>query len=220
VADRDERADGGSRSRRLAVVASIALVAPLVALPFGGRALADFIARTAGEGLAAALPDPEPMEPGADGEAGTESAPLLEEEIGTVDGAPRAPADARPRSPSIEARSSRRGLLIRADLVARAVKSGVRPSAVPAPASGMRPDGLALYGVGGFGAGLRDGDVVTSIAGSPASSVGAVIGAISSAVHARAKSISAVVWRGDKKLLVTVEIPPIAKLGRKASIRP
>jgi hypothetical protein len=201
-------------------VASIALVAPLVTLPFGGRALADFIARKAGEGLAGALPDPspEPIEPGA--ESGTESAPLLEEEIGTFDGAPRAPADARPRSPLIEPRASRRGLLIRADLVARAVKSGVRPSAVPAPASGMRPDGLALYGVGGFGAGLRDGDVVTSVAGTPASSVGALIGAISGAVHARAKSISAVVWRGDEKLLVTLEIPPIAKLGRKASLRP
>ena len=224
MADRDGRAGRGSRSRWLAIGISIGLLAPLVALPFGGRALADFVAREAGEWLAGVLPSPPPPADSLDeeGETGAESAPMQEQDVGDLEPAPSAPADARPPSkgaPSSRA-SSRRGLLIRADIVARAVKGGVPPSAVPAPASGLRPDGLALYGVGGFGSGLRDGDVVTSIAGSPASSVGAVIGVISSAVHARSKSISAVVWRGDKKLLVTVEIPPIAKLGRKASIRP
>jgi phosphate/sulfate permease len=61
--------------------------------------------------------------------------------------------------------------------------------------------------------------VVTSIAGAPASSIGAAIGAISGVVRAKARSLSAVVWRGDAKINVTVEIPPITKLGRKDAIR-
>jgi hypothetical protein len=226
VADRYERADNASRSRsrRIAVAASIAIVAPLVAVPIAGRALADFVAKEAGEGLARTLPSPplEADEPGAEGEVSDESAPLEEGEL--LDplhhalNAPHASTDARLPSNDLRALQttpsggSWRGLLIGADLVTQAVKSGVRPLAVPAPASGMRPDGFALYGVGGFGAGLRDGDVVTSIAGTPASSVGVLIGAIAGSVQANAKSLSAVVWRGDAKLLVTVEIPPIAKL--------
>ncbi len=212
------------------MAASVALVAPLVAVSVAGRTLADFVAMEAGEGLARALPSPPPEadEPGAEGEVSDESAPLEEGELlDPLHHALNAPhASTGARLPSNDPRAiqttpsggSRRGLLIRADLVTQAVKSGVRPSVVPAPASGMRPDGFALYDIGGFGAGLRDGDVVTSIAGTPASSVGALIGAIAGSVRANAKSLSAVVWRGDAKLLVTVEIPPSAKL-RRAALR-
>jgi S1-C subfamily serine protease len=83
----------------------------------------------------------------------------------------------------------------------------MRPTGVPVPASGMRPAGIALQGVSAFGAGLRDGDVVTSVAGAPARSVGAVVGAVMGALRAKAKVITGVVWRGNQQLTVTVEIP-------------
>jgi S1-C subfamily serine protease len=83
----------------------------------------------------------------------------------------------------------------------------------------MRPEGLALYGVSGYGAGLRDGDVLTSVAGAAATSPGAVVAAVAGAVRAKAKAISGVVWRGDERLSVTVEIPPLARLKRQPRAR-
>lgn len=109
-----------------------------------------------------------------------------------------------------------RGILVRAATVERAVRSGASPNGAPVPASGMRPAGVALYGVGGFGAGLRDGDVVTAVGGAMTTSVGMVIAAVAGAVRSGAKGISAVVWRDQEKLNVTVEIPPPSRLRRSA----
>jgi S1-C subfamily serine protease len=92
-------------------------------------------------------------------------------------------------------------------LVARAARSGARPNGTPVPASGARPAGLALHGVGQFGAGLRDGDVLTSVGGAPARSVDAVVGAVLGALRARAPVLSAIVWRGEAPIQVAVELP-------------
>jgi S1-C subfamily serine protease len=103
--------------------------------------------------------------------------------------------------------SPSKGLRIREAVVARAARSGARPSGTPVAASGPRPPGLVLHGVGQFGAGLRDGDVLTSVGGAPARSVGTVVGAVAGALRARAPLLGAVVWRGDEPIQVTVELP-------------
>jgi hypothetical protein len=208
------------------------------------RALADRMARAAGEELAVVGAALTPEE--ARGEAGAEARerehseereesatevrwPSGEAAMDELSAEGEA-ADARgARARSNSARPSRRerleevaeergdgapsrGLLVRAAAVERAVRSGARPNGAPVPASGIRPAGVALYGVGGFGAGLRDGDVVTAVGGAMTTSVGMVIAAVAGAVRSGARGISAVVWRDQEKLNVTVEIPPPARL--------
>jgi len=96
---------------------------------------------------------------------------------------------------------------VRAELVARAAESGVIPSGEAVPASGRRPAGLALQGVSGFHAGLRDGDVLTRIGGAPATSVGVVVGVVTAALRRHEKVITGEVWRGEKRLAFAVDIP-------------
>ena len=99
------------------------------------------------------------------------------------------------------------GLHIRAAAVLRLAQAGARPSGEPVAASGARPAGLALRGVGGLGVGLRDGDVLTDVAGAPASSPGAVVGAVLAARGKRAPAISGHVWRGVEIWQIVVDQP-------------
>jgi len=118
--------------------------------------------------------------------------------------------DAAGRSSSGTAMGSRpTGLLIRAGVILKAAQSGAQPVGVPVAASGMRPQGLALGGVSGHGGGLRDGDVLTRIAGIHATSEGAVVAAVTRAVQAGVPAIAAEVWRRDQRMIVTVEIPTL-----------
>lgn len=100
-----------------------------------------------------------------------------------------------------------KGIVVRANAVAHAVRRGGRPSSVPAPASGQRPAGLSLVGVSHYGTGLRDGDVLTQVGGTQATSEGVVIGIVAGAISQGAKVITGVVWRGEQRLDVAVEIP-------------
>ena len=110
------------------------------------------------------------------------------------------------KPPSNTARP-KRGIRVPAATVLRLANSGVRPSGVPVPANGDRPAGLALQGVGALGVGLRDGDVLTQVAGAPASSAGAVIGAVLAARQRRAPAMSGLVYRGSEKIALYVEMP-------------
>lgn len=100
-----------------------------------------------------------------------------------------------------------KGIIVRANAVAHAVRRGGRPSSVPAPASGQRPAGLSLVGVSHYGTGLRDGDVLTQVGGTQATSEGIVIGIVAGAISQGAKVITGVVWRGEQRIDVAVEIP-------------
>jgi hypothetical protein len=107
------------------------------------------------------------------------------------------------------------GIFVPRARVTAAVKAGIRPgSGGAAPATAWRPAGTLVVGVGTLGVGLRDGDVVTRVGAVPATSVNAVVGAIDAALRAGAPAISAEVWRGRHRIVVTVELP---KLRRKAS---
>jgi hypothetical protein len=110
---------------------------------------------------------------------------------------PRKPAARRPPS----------GLLIAAPRVRAAARHGVRPTGVPVPAGDGHPAGLALLGVSALGLGVRDGDVLTRAAGSPATSPEAVLHAVTAAVHRGDPVITGEVWRGSHRMVVTVEVP-------------
>ena len=218
---REARAGAGAMAgrwqRRLAAVA---LTAPLVAIPLAGRAVADGLGARGGAALALALvevqldrpgeglqpfaaapaPEPAPL-------AGPEARPEPEAQAPCPAAAKKKPC-VGPGAPRPAGQPAPpRGLRIRAAVVASAVRSGARPSGTPVPPSRARPGGLALYGVGQFGAGLRDGDVLTSIAGAPAGSVDVVVSAVLGALRKRAPVLSAIVWRGEEPIQVAVELP-------------
>ena len=86
------------------------------------------------------------------------------------------------------------------------------------PATPWRPAGLALAGVSALGVGLRDGDVLVRAGGTQARSDGAVIGAVRGALQSKASAISGEVWRGRRRIIVTVELPKMKrKRPREAS---
>ena len=111
------------------------------------------------------------------------------------------------KKPSSTTARPTRGIHVKAATVLRLASRGVRPSGVAVPASGDRPAGLALQGVGALGVGLRDGDVLTQVAGAPASSIGAVVGAVLAARQRRAPAMSGLVYRGNDKIAIYVEMP-------------
>lgn len=113
-----------------------------------------------------------------------------------------------------------RGIIVRTDAVVRAVRSGGRPSSFPAPASGSRPAGLSLVGVSHFGTGLRDGDILTSVGGTPATSESLVVALVAGAIGQGAKVITGVVWRDNQRMDVAVEIPGPEAFAKKKRRRP
>lgn len=96
---------------------------------------------------------------------------------------------------------------ISAQRTQQAIKAGIRPSGGSVGKTSWRSAGLALYGVSALGVGLRDGDVLTKINGSPARSQTAVISAVRSAWSDKAKGVSGEVWRGHHRFMVAVEFP-------------
>jgi hypothetical protein len=214
------------------LLAALVLSLPLLALPFATRALVDRSAAALGAELADTLdhafdwrtPDepntptlvPTPLDLGLD-------LPIVPGiEVLHAPAAPESGARSLDRKGlSTRTPALRGGVHVRAEVVARAVQSGARPSGVPVPALGLRPAGIALQGVSGFGAGLRDGDVLTRIGGAPATSVGVVVGAIAGALQHGAKVITGEVWRGDQRLAVAVEVPRSAQpVPRRARPKP
>jgi serine protease Do len=69
------------------------------------------------------------------------------------------------------------------------------------------PGGVRLKGVSNLGAGLLDGDVVTSVEGAPVATAEAVAQIVAGAVGRGANFVHAVVKRAERTIAVTVEIP-------------
>jgi len=192
----------------LAVVASFALFAWGSArlARASGDAIGGAVAR-----VAAAIPAPghSLLDPPPPRETATESdsaAAVLFEELPDPDAAAGLTKAGKKKPSSTPARPTR-GIRVKAATVLRLANRGVRPSGVPVPADGDRPAGLALQGVGALGVGLRDGDVLTQVAGAPASSTGAVVGAVLAARQRRAPAMSGLVYRGNEKIALYVEMP-------------
>lgn len=199
------------RSRRAARGALglllLGLAAPFVGASYLGQVVAPQVAATTGRAAARTLSRLTPPQRRIDA-ARIEDELLLAEPpkiVATTLGArPRAT-----RKSAVGRKPSRpgQGLFVGASLVRRAIQVGGRPTGSPIAASGDRPAGLILHGISRYGSALRDGDVLTSISGAQATSSPVVIGAILSAVRARSAAISGVVWRGNERFQVTVELP-------------
>jgi len=179
---------------------------PFVVLPLANRALVPSLARSTANGLhhaatafSAAFPEPDPPAP----------LPLLPqaEKVAALDG-----QDELPPAPRASAKQPpARGLMVPRARVEQAVQAGHRPSGSPVAATDRRPRGMALSNVAGFGVGLRDGDVVTRVGGTPATSVGAVTSAVRVALSKGQPAIVAEVWRGHHRIIVTIELPLTAE---------
>lgn len=101
----------------------------------------------------------------------------------------------------------KRGVFISSATVLRLAQARVIPNAVPVASQGTRPAGLRLVGVSGLGVGMRDGDVLTRVAGAPATSVPAVVQGVIAARARHAREISAEFWRDGAAWSLTVEQP-------------
>jgi hypothetical protein len=182
-----------------ALVALPFLAMPFLAMPFATRAMLTPWAQTAAARLdrvAIALElqqaqTPAPLAPLPDAAA-----------VAALDGSIGSSATADAAVPPLVM-----GLTVPRQRVEQAARAGHRPSGSGAAATSWRPAGLSLSGASGLGVGLRDGDVVTRVGGTPARSVGAVTGAVSAALDARQPAIVAEVWRGRQRIIVTVELP-------------
>jgi hypothetical protein len=81
------------------------------------------------------------------------------------------------------------------------------PEGRPVPAQGTRPAGIALFGVGGYGVGLRDGDVLTAVEGRSVQAEGQVVAVVMVMLARHARRISGEFWRGERRGSIVVEVP-------------
>jgi len=100
-----------------------------------------------------------------------------------------------------------RGVHVPARVALRLADTGVRPHGAYVPSDGVRPGGVRLAGVSALGIGVRDGDVLTRVAGAPAHSAGDVISAVVAARGRLAPAVSGVFWRGHVPYRLVVEQP-------------
>ena len=104
-------------------------------------------------------------------------------------------------------KSRPRGVRVAIDAVRLLAKRRAIPSGVPVPATEGRPGGLRLSGVSGLGIGLRDGDVLTQVAGVPATSRAAVVQAVLSLRAKQAPVGYGRFYREGEPWNLAVEIP-------------
>ncbi|MBI4702924.1 MAG: hypothetical protein HY744_17545 [Deltaproteobacteria bacterium] len=181
--------------------AALALATRCAAVALAERS-AGALSQAAAQVAPASRPDPAPAPPARTSGATAPSDPeALSETPGRSVSASRAAA-----SPG--------GVLVRARRTQAAIDTGMRPTGSAAPASGPRPAGLVLHGIGVLGVGVRDGDVVTSVGGTPATSEGAIVRAVAGALYAGARGITAELWRGEQRFPLTVEFPVVREGNR------
>lgn len=207
------------RRRWIALIAVGALLSP-VGVVFATHTLADALGVQLGRMAAASLG---PIQRAARGSS--ESSPLEptpQQDTVPAEVAPESPGEAAASPEAVRQgeRRRRRGQP-RAATAAR-VHGGVRvsaqqvlalaarravPQAVPVPAQGERPAGLRLVGVSALGVGMRDGDILTRVAGAPVTSAGAVVEIVLRARAKQAREISAEFWRDGARWALVVEQP-------------
>ncbi len=73
--------------------------------------------------------------------------------------------------------------------------------------SSTKPPGAKLVGVGKYGTGLRDGDVVVSVEGRPTPNVDALVQAGLGAANAGSPRITGKIVRGEATYVVVLELP-------------
>lgn len=189
--------------------------------PLGGRWVAAMVGTRVGAAMAAgaeALRPPETVPRGADwGPLRSPGEASMLASVPTEPSATSAPRTRRGGRAAPAQFATARGLLVRAATVLRIANGGLRPSGVPVSAQGARPAGILLQKVAALGLGLRDGDVLVSVAGTPATDVGTVIERIIAARAAGAKVIVGEIWRDGSTFPIAVEQPYLARRVSSAS---
>jgi len=112
------------------------------------------------------------------------------------------------------------GVYVSSGTVLRLAARRAVPSGVPVPATNMRPAGIRLIGVSGLGVGMRDGDVLMDVLGTPVRSVSQVVGLVIQARGRRERQISGRFFRGNLPLNVVVEQPYVSELPPPSSATP
>jgi hypothetical protein len=107
----------------------------------------------------------------------------------------------------VKPRRRLRGLKVREATILRLAQARAIPAVVGVGAQAGRPAGLRFTDVEGLGVGLKNGDVLTRVAGVPAVNRGAVVAAVLAVREQRAPSINAEFWRGDTLWQLVVEMP-------------
>jgi hypothetical protein len=98
-------------------------------------------------------------------------------------------------------------LFVSAAKVLELSQSAARPQGAFVPATATHPAGLRLFGVGGLGIGVQDGDILTEALGVTPQTPGQIIGAIIEARAKQARYLSGTLWRRGQVLRITVEQP-------------
>lgn len=112
-------------------------------------------------------------------------------------------------------RAKPRAVHIDASTVLRLASRGSAPTGRLVPATAARPAGLRVFGVGAYGVGLVDGDVLVEVDGLPVAGSGEVVAAVIGARARRRPVMTGKLYRGRDPILLTVEMPyPDARVGR------
>ncbi|MFO0675554.1 MAG: hypothetical protein U0169_03410 [Polyangiaceae bacterium] len=137
-------------------------------------------------------------------------APLGDAGMSVADGGSRSPGKAvvvrtKPRTADAGAPS---GFRIDAVAVRRVFRHGAPDVEVlPAVDESGASVGVALRGIGKYGVGLRDGDVVTSVDGRPVRDLESGVLAASAALQRGAPEVSGVLLRDGRYVPVVVAVP-------------
>jgi hypothetical protein len=100
-----------------------------------------------------------------------------------------------------------RGIRVPKSTVLRLARSQAMPESVTTPAQNGRPAGLELTDIESFSVGLRNGDVLTRVAGVPAINRGTVISTVVAVRETGAGSITGEFWRDGAAWKLIVEMP-------------
>ena len=193
------------RPLRAGRAALLGLLLPVLAAPALARHAADRFADAVAArliGTLAAVGDGNPVtssEPPRDEEAILSETPALRAALHEERSGRRSAAHGPSTAPH--------GIRIsRAQVLALAARRAM-PQAAPVTANAYHPAGLLLRGVSALGVGMRDGDVLTEVAGQKATSVALVLGVVLAARARQSPEISGRFYRGGVPFQVTVEQP-------------
>lgn len=98
-------------------------------------------------------------------------------------------------------------VFVSAERVLRLSREASVPASRYVPAIGRRPAGLQVAGVTGLGIGVRDGDVLTQVAGMDVRSSAAVVSTVLRLRAKKVEVISGELWRGQQRIRIMFEMP-------------
>jgi hypothetical protein len=130
----------------------------------------------------------------------------LEPALGAANDA-RGTKKGKPRKAAPAPRKLQGTVHVGARTVLDLASSRARPSAVTVAGAGSRPSGLRLKGVSALGIGLRDGDVLTHVAGQHVTAKSDVVAIVLTLRSRQVRDIEAVFWRDGKPWRLVVEQP-------------